>query len=103
MLDFNLATHEEIAIELGARLKTQRLIQLMSREELAARAGVSRGTVRNLELKGQSSIDSVLRIALTLGLADQLQTLFMSQTKSILEMERAEKAIRLRAPKKAIR
>jgi transcriptional regulator with XRE-family HTH domain len=100
MLYFALATCEETAEQLGARLKAHRLKQLLSREELAARAGVSRGTVRNLELKGQASIESAIRIVMALGLADQLQSLFKPQLTSIVEMEKAEEAPRLRAPKK---
>jgi transcriptional regulator with XRE-family HTH domain len=102
MLEFGLATCKEAAEQLGARLKAHRLTQLLSREELAARAGVSRGTVRNLELKGQASIESALRIVIALGLADQLQSLFKPQLTSIVEMEKAEKAPRLRAPKKRL-
>jgi transcriptional regulator with XRE-family HTH domain len=100
MLYFEFSTPEEIAAQLGGRLKAERLSQLMSREELAARAGVSRGTVRNLEIKGQASVDSLLRIVLALGLTQQLQTLFKPASNSIRDMELAGRAIRQRAPKK---
>lgn len=100
MLEFGLASRNEVALELGSRLKSQRLLQLLSREELAARAGVSRGTVRNLELKGQASLDSLLRIVFSLGLATQLQPLFKLQIVSIADLERASRVTRLRAPKR---
>jgi transcriptional regulator with XRE-family HTH domain len=98
MLEVILANNEEVCLELGARLKAQRLAQLLSREELAARAGISAGTVRNLEVKGHATLESLVRITRTLGLYDHLQTLFVLQRKSIAQMEQAEQAQRLRAP-----
>jgi transcriptional regulator with XRE-family HTH domain len=84
-------------------LKTQRLAQLLSREELAARAGISAGTVRNLEVKGQATLESLVRIARTLGLYEHLQSLFVLKIKSIAQMEQAEQAKRLRAPARKAR
>ncbi len=101
MLDFAFASPEEIRRELGARLKAQRLAQGVAQEELAARAGVSVGTVKNLEKRGQASLDSLLRVALALGLADHFQALFALQVKSIAQMEQAETSKRLRAPRRA--
>lgn len=102
-MDIGFATHEEVCKELGVRLKAQRLEQQFTQEELAARAGVSAGTVKNLENKGQSSMESAVRIALALGLADHFQTLFKLQVKSIAQMEQAEQAKRLRAPRRVIK
>ena len=100
MLDFYFATHEEVCKELGARLKTQRLAQAITQEELAARAGVSAGTIKNLESKGQSSIESVVRVGLALGLSDDLQALFKLKVKSIAQMEQTEQVRRIRAPRR---
>jgi len=102
ILDFGFATYKEICKELGARLKAQRLSLSLTQEELAARAGVSPGTVKNLENKGQSSMESAIRIALALGLSDHMQELFKLQVKSIAQMERAEQAKRKRAPRRAV-
>jgi transcriptional regulator with XRE-family HTH domain len=104
MLDLVLATPQEICLALGHRLKKQRLAQLLSQDELAARAGVSIGTIKNLEGKGQSSLATLIQIVSALGLIGQLQALFEQQARlpSISEMEKVEKAKkRLRAPKKA--
>lgn len=100
MLDFELSTHDEVCSALGSRLRAQRLQQLLTQDELARRAGVSLGTVRKLESSGLSSTASAVRIAMSLGLADQLQTLFQPQVWSIAQMERAELAQRQRAPKR---
>ena len=97
-----LATPKEICLELGLRLKAQRLAQPFSQDELAARAGVSTGTVKNLERSGISTLLTLVRIVDALGLTGQLQDLFeLKASLSIAEMQKAEKAKkRFRAPKK---
>ena len=100
ILDLGFATYKEVCKELGARLKAQRLSQRFTQDALAARAGVSPGTVKNLENKGQSSMESAIRVALALGLSDHLQELFKLQIKSIAQMERAELVKRIRAPRR---
>jgi len=102
-MDIGFSTYEEVCKELGARLKAQRLAQLLSQEEVAARAGVSMGTVKNIENKGQSSIESVVRLGLALGLADHFQELFNLQVKSIAQMEQAEQSKRIRAPRRVVK
>ncbi len=103
MLDIGFATHEEVCKELGARLKAQRLAQMLTQEELAVRAGLSTGTVKNIENKGQSSIESVVRLGLALGLADHFQELFKLQVKSIAQMDQAEQSTRIRASRRVIK
>lgn len=100
MLDFAFATYDEICKELGARLKTQRLAQSITQADLAARAYVSEKTVKNIENKGQASLESAVRVIIALGLADQLQSLLTLQVKSIAQMEMAEQAKRMRAPRR---
>jgi len=100
MLDFTLATQVEICAELGKRLRAQRLAQLISQEDLAQRAAVSRGTVRALESTGLSSVESLVRVATALGLADDLGALFALKTHSIADMEKAEQSRRQRAPRR---
>ena len=101
MLPFNLATYTEMGKELGQRLRTQRLAQLLSQEELALRAGLSGSTIKNLESKGQASLESVLRVVMALGLTHELQEIFSLKVESIAQMERAERPPRRRAPRKA--
>ena len=100
MLDLYFATFEEVCKELGSRLKAHRLAQMLTQDEIAGRAGVSTGTIKNIEKKGQSSIESVVRVALALGLANDLQELFNLQVKSIAQMEQAEQAKRTRASRR---
>ncbi len=93
----------ELCLRLGQRLKHQRLARLMSQVDLAGRADVAVGTVRKLEATGQSSTDSLARIALALGLGDELAGLFTTPLRSIADMERADQASRQqrqRAPRR---
>lgn len=102
MLDFKLASASEVCEHLGQRLRAQRLAQLLTQADLAARAGVSTGTVRTLENTGLVSADSLVRVALTLGLANTLQPLFELPQLSIAQMERAQLAQRQRAPRRRL-
>ena len=101
MLDFGYATDKEVRTELGQRLRAQRLAQSLTQAELAERAGIGVNTVKLLERKGQCTLENFVRVALGLGLADDLQPLFQLKIRSISEMEQAEKAKRVRAPRKA--
>ncbi|TDR76444.1 helix-turn-helix domain-containing protein [Paludibacterium purpuratum] len=92
MLIFELASPTAIGLELGRRLRMQRLAQNLSMTELGERAGVSWGTVRNLETKGQASLSSVICVAKALGLANDLNTLFELSLNSIADMEKAAQA-----------
>lgn len=98
MLDFAFATHEEVCAEIGRRLKKQRLAQNLLQKDLAARAGVSPGTIKNLESKGQASLESWMRIVMALGLVDELAPLFALKQMSIRQMEQVQAAsVRKRA------
>jgi transcriptional regulator with XRE-family HTH domain len=90
MLHFGLATTDEIAEELAARLRAHRLAQNLQQSELAARAGISRKTVTTFEQSGKVSLDVLLRIVAALGLSESLSTLFEIKQTSIREMELAE-------------
>lgn len=98
-MDIGFATAEEIATELGRRLKGARLAQALQQADLAQRAGVSVGTVKTLEKTGQSTLVSLIRVAQALGLVDDLQPVFALKIHSIAEMEQAERSRRQRAPR----
>ncbi|MBC5767669.1 helix-turn-helix domain-containing protein [Ramlibacter albus] len=99
--DARLATADELCRELGTRLREQRLALLLTQEELAQRAGVSGGAIKKLEKDGQGHVLSLVRVAMALGLAGELDSLFsLKQATSIADMERAERAKRRRAPRR---
>lgn len=99
-MNFGLSTADEIATELGARLKALRLAQGLQQGELASRAGVSRNTIVTLENRGQTTLASLLKVVMALGREADLEPLFEIKIQSIAQMEQAEAAKRIRAPRK---
>lgn len=100
-MDIRLATPAEILRALGARLRAQRLAQALPQHELAQMAGLSLGALRKIEQDGQSSLDTLIRVVLALGLTDELAELFVLKRQSIAQMEQAEAAHqRQRAPRR---
>ena len=90
MVHFGLATTDEIAKELAARLRAHRLAQNLTQSELAARAGISHKTITTFEQSGKVSLDVFLRIVAVLGLSESLSTLFELKQQTIKEMEATE-------------
>ena len=101
MLDFGFASEQEARTELCKRLRAQRLVKGLSQAELAEWAGISVSTVKLIENKGQCTLENFMRMVTSLGLAEELQPLFVLKPKSIAQMEQAEQANRVRAPRKA--
>lgn len=100
-MDLDLASNSEVALELGQRLKAQRLARNLQQVEVAARAGVARGTVQNLEAKGQCSLESLVRIVRALGLIDEFAGVFeLKPAQSIAELARIERSRRRRASRR---
>ena len=67
-------TSRSLRADLGARLARHRLARNITQQALAASAGIGLRTLRRVEAGEPSSLDSVLRIALALGLADRLMS-----------------------------
>jgi hypothetical protein len=59
------------------------------------------GALRKLEGSGQSSLETLVRVAQALGLAAELENLFVLKQLSIAQMEQAHAAaLRKRAPRR---
>ena len=67
-------TSRSLRAELGVRLARQRLARNVTQEALAETAGIGLRTLRRVEAGDPSSVDSVLRVVIALGLADGLMT-----------------------------
>lgn len=101
MIDTKMMSSDEIATELGSRLRAHRLQLRVTQQELAARAGVNVNTVKNLESRpGASSLETMIRVAQALGLSDPFESLFMISSRSIAQMAEQAQAPRLRARRK---
>ncbi|HEX4382068.1 MAG TPA: helix-turn-helix transcriptional regulator [Myxococcales bacterium] len=61
---------------LGGRARALRIMRQAQQREIAARAGVSLGTVMRFERTGRASMENVLRIALALGADEAFGSLF---------------------------
>jgi hypothetical protein len=71
----------------------------LSQAELAQRAGIGVNTIKLLEGRGKCTFENFIRTVLGLGLADELQSLLVLKMDSIDQMQRAEQARRMRAPR----
>lgn len=91
MLDFTFSTHHEVCAELGSRLRARRMGLNMTQAEVAVLAGVSKGTVSNIEKHGQGTLDSLVRVLQAMRLTKELQPLFLASASSIKRLEQSEK------------
>ena len=91
MLDFTFSTHHEVCEELGKRLRVRRMGLNMTQAAVAALAGVSKGTVSNIEKHGQGTLDSMVRVLQAMRLTKELQPLFLSTPTSIEQLKQSEK------------
>lgn len=66
----------EIAKEIAKKAKDKRLKLNLSQQTLSDKSGVSYGTLKKFEHKGQISLESLLKIALALGELDKFEHLF---------------------------
>jgi len=62
----------------------------MTQAEVAARAGVSKGTVSNIEKHGQGTLESLVRVLQAMGMTKELQPLFQPRPGSIEQLKHAE-------------
>lgn len=102
MPNLSLATPEEISTELGQRARARRLALNLSVEELAARIGVSDRTLRSFELTGRCTLGTFIRILEALNAVADLQSVLVTQPRSIEDMRMSAQAHqRKRAYKKS--
>ncbi len=92
---------------MSKRVRQRRIAGGLSREALAAKAGVSRDTVKRFEQTGQGTIESLLRIAFALGTLAEWETLFAEPAVAALSLDALEDArataTRVRAPRQRAR
>lgn len=99
---FALMGSWDICLALGRRARTLRLAQNITQKELAERAGLSFGTVRNMEMGKPISLPNFVQILEALGRVGDLEKLMVhEQTLSISQLEKMEQASkRMRAARK---
>ena len=88
---FILKTPREIGLEIAHNLKKTRKRRKLSQTELAARSGVSYGSLKRFEQTGEISLQSLLKIAVVLNEAtpfsDLLKTTEITSIQQIIDGE----------------
>lgn len=69
-------TAEELDQKLARRIRNIRKRRSISQQKLADMSGVSYGSIKRFETTGQISLISLTRIAMALGIADELRNIF---------------------------
>lgn len=77
MSNFDFYTAPEICIELGGRLKQQRLLKSLSQEDLAQKANLGVSTVQRFEQGNGGTLENFIRLIIALGLIDQIGSLLL--------------------------
>jgi len=72
-----------MARDVARRAKEQRLALNLSQQTLAERSGVCYGTLKKFERTGQISLESLLKIALTLDAFAEFNHLFKKKSKEL--------------------
>lgn len=75
----------ELAKDLSKRAKQKRIQLNLTQQELAERSGVSFGSVKRFEQKGEVSLKHLLRMAIVLRSADDFELLFKEQRYSSID------------------
>jgi transcriptional regulator with XRE-family HTH domain len=66
----------DILGEIAARARTRRKEMSLSQESLASRSGVSFGSVKRFETTGKISLESLLKLAVTLNALKDFDAIF---------------------------
>ena len=76
MINLCQKTWNEITTEIANRMVRLRKRRKISQRELAARSGVSLGSLKRFEQTGEISLQSFTKLAIALGVEEELESLF---------------------------
>lgn len=71
-MDIGLMSPDELAAELGGRVRSERLRRNWTQQTLAERSGVSRWTVTRMEAGDSVALSNFLAVLVALGRSDDL-------------------------------
>lgn len=83
-----LISPSQVAAELSSRLRKHRIAQKFTQAELASRVGVSKATIVNMEAGKNVAFETVIAVVQVLGLAVQLEELFVYRPRTIADLEK---------------
>ena len=87
---------DDVRHEIADRFKARRLRQALTQRDLAARSGMSLGSMKRFETTGQIALDSLLRLALAVGCLEDFDRVCAGSS----ELEGRTLDELLKAPKK---
>ena len=82
---FNPKTPNDIAHELVEKIKQHRKKLKISQAQLAAKSGVSLGSIKRFESKYEISLNSFIKILIALNLEQDLENLFTQKSYDSIE------------------
>lgn len=89
-MDLCISTPKELVQRLCERLRKERLAQQMTQADVAARTGIAANTVSNLEAGRNVTFENLIRVAMLLGRAQELEELFKPKLDSVADILRYE-------------
>ena len=89
---YELATPSELAQEIGKNMRLTRVGHGLRQEDLAQLSGLSLQAIKNLEGSGKVELDTFLRVARALGMANAIFESCQPKPQSLDELERIEAA-----------
>jgi len=95
---------KEVLKDIATRAKTARLEFSYTQESLATLSGVSFGSVKRFENTGKISLESLLKIALTLNALEDFERLFKNkQPQGIVSLDTLLKLSKKRRRKRGVK
>ncbi len=82
---FRSKSPKDIAEVLVEKIKQHRKLLKISQEQLAAKSGVSLGSVKRFESKYEISLNSLIKILIALNLEKDFENLFTHKTYSSID------------------
>ncbi|MCQ4637448.1 helix-turn-helix domain-containing protein [Anaerovorax odorimutans] len=76
MFNLNQKTPGEIEMIIAGRIREIRRRRKISQKRLSEKSGVSLGSLKRFEQRGEISLRSLIKIAIALGIEDELTALF---------------------------
>ena len=84
-MQYMLETPSDIAIKLAQKMKSIRKRRKITQKQMAARSNVSYATLRKFEKTGKISFESFIKIAMELGLTNEINNLFTAPVYNSIE------------------
>ena len=85
MFDFGFMTANEIDLQLARRVRNIRRRRKITQSKISEMSGVSLGSVKRFEQIGEISLVSLTKIAIALGIEEELKNIFTNVPYMTLE------------------